>query len=432
MNTPRPPTELRHKVTAFLAALLVAFGMCAFGIEDATPVKSRLSILETGAVGDGKTLDTQSIQDAIDKLAVNGGGTVVVPKGRFLSGAVFLKPNVNLHLEKEAVLLGSTNIEDYPAMPTRIEGHTQVWRSALVNASKCDGLHITGEGTIQGGGKPFWDAFWSRKSAGKITNLDVERPRNLFIQDSSDIVVGGISLRDSGFWNLHLYRCQRVTVENMDIRAPHHAPSTDGIDVDSCQNVVIRGCHISVDDDNIALKGTKGPLADQDADSPAVEHVLITGCTFGAGFGVLTLGSEACHVRDVVVENCKVINESYNCLLRLKLRPDTPQHYEDIHVRDITMKSKGILVSIEPWAQYFDLKGQPAPAQLVENISISRVTGSTGSFGKISGPPKSVIRNITLEDIDITLKNSGVTIKNVEGLKVRNMKINGVAYAPGK
>ena len=420
------------RITTFLATLLVAFGTCAFGSENSPLVIPRLSILETGAVGDGKTLNTQFIQSAIDKLAEKRGGTVVVPKGSFLTGAIFIKPKVNLLLEKDAVLLGSTNIEDYPAMPTRIEGHTQVWRPALVNASKCDGLHITGEGTIRGGGKPFWDAFWNRKASGKKTNLDVERPRNLFIQDSNDIVVSGLSLRDSGFWNLHLYRCQRVTVENMDIRTPPHSPSTDGIDVDSCQNVVIRGCYISVDDDNIALKGTKGPLADRDGDSPAVEHVLITSCTFETGFGVLTLGSEACHVRDVVVENCKVINESYNCLLRLKLRPDTPQHYEDIHVRDITMKSKGILVSIEPWAQYFDLKGQPAPAQLVENISISRVTGSTGSFGKISGPPKSVIRNITLEDIDITLKNSGVTIKNVEGLKVRNMKINGVAYAPGK
>jgi alpha-L-rhamnosidase len=185
-----------------------------------------------------------------------------------------------------------------------------------------------------------------------------------------------------------------------------------------------------MDDDNIALKGTKGPLADQDKDSPAVEHVLITGCTFGTGFGVLTLGSEACHVRDVVVENCKVIKESYNTLLRLKLRPDTPQHYEDIHVRDITMNCGGQMVSIEPWAQYFDLKGQPAPSQLVENISITRITGATGSFGKIAGPPKSVLRNITLEDIDITLKKTEVTIQNVEELKVHNVKINGVPYEP--
>jgi len=420
------------KLTIFLAAMMVAFSSGLIGADTPMAVKPTLSILETGAVDDGKTLNTQAIQSAIDQLAGKGGGTVVIPKGCFLSGAIFLKPKVNLHLEKDAILLGSTNIEDYPSMPTRIEGHTQVWRPALVNAIKCDGLHITGEGTIQGGGKPFWDAFWDRKASGKKTNLDVERPRNVFIQDSNDIVVSGLSLRDSGFWNLHLYRCQRVTVENMDIREPPHAPSTDGIDVDSCQNVVIRGCYFSMDDDNIALKGTKGPLADQDKDSPAVEHVLITGCTFGTGFGVLTLGSEACHVRDVVVENCKVIKESYNTLLRLKLRPDTPQHYEDIHVRDITMNCGGQMVSIEPWAQYFDLKGQPAPSQLVENISITRITGATGSFGKIAGPPKSVLRNITLEDIDITLKKTEVTIQNVEELKVHNVKINGVPYLPEK
>ena len=407
----------------------VFFALCA-AAEPAAGV--RLSIVDIGAVNDGKTLNTKAIQKAIDQLAATKeGGTVVIPPGKFLSGAIFLKPGVNLHLEKDAVLLGSTNIEDYPAMPTRIEGHTQVWRPALVNASKCDRLQITGTGTIQGGGKPFWDAFWTRYGADKKTkNLDVDRPRNLFIADSNDILVSGISLRESGFWNFHLYRCQRVTVEKMDIRTPPHSPSTDGIDVDSCQHVDIRGCYISVDDDDIAIKGTKGPLADQDKESPAVEHIRISDCTFALGHGVVTLGSEACHVRDVIVENCKIEGDknNRNVLVRFKLRPDTPQHYEDIHFRNITVNYQGILVSIEPWTQYFDLKDQAAPAQVVENITISNITGSTSGFGRIAGPGKSMIRNITLENIDIKLKNPTVTIKDVTGLKVTNMKINGVPY----
>ena len=176
-------------------------------------------------------------------------------------------------------------------MPTRIEGHTQVWRPALVNALKVDHLRITGEGTIQGGGKPYWDAFLNRRKADKNTkNLDVDRPRNVFVQDSNDVSISGILLRESGFWNLHLYRCRDATVEKVDIRTPSGAPSTDGIDVDSCQNVTIRGCYISVDDDDIALKGSKGPLADQDRESPAVEHVRISGCTFAYGHGAVTRG----------------------------------------------------------------------------------------------------------------------------------------------
>ncbi len=427
--------KLTRLARLLLRPLLPVFLSLPLSAAEDTSPSARLAITEAGAVGDGVALNTQAIHKAIGQLAQKGGGTLVIPQGRFLTGAIFLKPGVNLHLEKEAVLLGSTNIEDYPAQPTRIEGHTQVWRPALVNASYCDRLRITGEGTIQGGGKPFWEAFWSRYKADKKTkNLDVDRPRNLFIEDSNDILISGISLRESGFWNLHLYRCRNVTVEKMDIRTPPRSPSTDGIDVDSCQHVTIRGCYISVDDDDIALKGTKGPLADQDKESPPVEHIRISDCTFGLGHGVVTLGSEACHVRDVIVENCKVegVTNNRNVLVRFKLRPDTPQHYEDIHFRNITVDYQGILISIAPWSQYFDLKGQPAPSQLVENVTVSNITGKASGFGVIAGPEKSVVRNITLENIDLQLKNPEVKIKNVEGLKVSNVKINGAPFTPEK
>ena len=384
-----------------------------------------------GAIGDGETLSTPAIQRAIDQLAQHGGGTVVIPLGRFLTGAIFLKPRVNLHLESDAVLLGSTNIADYPAMPTRIEGHTQIWRPALVNADQCDHLRITGSGRIQGGGKTFWEAFWSRYAADKKTkNLDVDRPRNLFIQNSKDVLVSGISLRDSGFWNLHLYRCQDVTVEKMDIRTPLRAPSTDGIDVDSCQRVTIRGCYISVDDDNIALKGTKGPFADADKDSPPVEHIRISDCTFGLGYGALTLGSEACRVRDVVMENCRMEGPEKNCLARLKLRPDTAQQYEDIHFRNIFLQSKGTFVSIEHWLQYFDLKGQPAPTQRVENVTFENITGSTTRFGKIAGPTNSIIHNITMKNITLAITDTNVVLRNVSQFRAENIQLNGVLFTP--
>jgi len=112
------------------------------------PAAKQLSIAAAGAVGDGATINTAAIQKAVDTLATNGGGTLVIPKGEFLSGAIFLKPGVNLQLDKGAVLKGSTNIEDYPELETRIEGHFQVWVPALVNASNVDHLRITGQGTI--------------------------------------------------------------------------------------------------------------------------------------------------------------------------------------------------------------------------------------------------------------------------------------------
>ena len=436
MNTPVLLQIAEAVGTVCRPSLLKLFFLaCAFKFE--TAGAAGLSIADTGAVPGGKTLNTKAIQSAINQVAANGGGTVIVPPGSFLTGALFLKPKVNLLIQADGVLLGSTDIQDYPSMPTRIEGHTQVWRPALLNASGCDNLQITGSGTIQGGGKPYWDAFWNARHVNRETkNLNVDRPRNLFIQDSTGVLVSGISLRDSGFWNIHLYRCRQVRIEKVDIRAPRHSPSTDGINVDSCQDVEIHGCHISVDDDNIALKGTKGPLADQDAHSPAVERIHISDCTFGLGNGILTLGSEACHVRDVLVENCRIEGPDTNRVLTLKLRPDTPQHYEDIHVRNVVIDCPGDIVSIAPWTQYFDLAGHEPPSQTVENVSISNVTGTTTSFGHIEGPAKSVIRNVTLENIDVKLKKTEVVIRNVEHLKINNVTINGQALTlpdePGK
>jgi polygalacturonase len=425
---------LTHVLTATSLVLLAPLAAMA---QTGVP---RVVVSEAGAVGDGTTLNTQAIQKTIDRLAERGGGAVIVPAGKFLTGAIFLKPGVNLHLEKDAVLLGSTRIDDYPAMPTRIEGHTQVWRPALVNADRCDHLRITGEGTIQGGGKPYWDAFWGRlKADAKTKNLDVDRPRNVFVRDSGDVLVRGVSLRDSGFWNLHLYRCRNATIEKVDIHTPPGAPSTDGIDIDSCQDVTVRGCYISVDDDDIALKGSKGPLADQDKDSPPVERIHIVDCTFAHGHGVVTLGSEASQVKGVLVEDCKVEDAPEaaraahrNVLVRLKLRPDTPQRYEDIRFRNITVNYQGDLISIEPWTQYFDLGGQKEPAQLVEDVTVENVTGSAGGFGRIAGPPKATVRNITLRDIALKLKDPKVTIERVEGLTIEDVTINGAALSPGK
>src|SRR6476469_768011 len=153
-----------------------------------------------------------------------------------------------------------------------------------------------------------------------------------FIDRCRNVQLAGLKLRDSGFWNVHLYRCRDVVIEQLDIFSPGtvpvRAPSTDGIDVDSCQDVVIRHCNISVDDDCIALKGSKGPGADQDPASPPVDNVLIEDCTFGDGHGVVTLGSEATVVRNVTVRNCVVTGK--NAVVRLKLRPDTPQLYENL------------------------------------------------------------------------------------------------------
>jgi polygalacturonase len=398
-------------------------------LRAAEPVPLKVLITDFNAMGDGRTVSTQAIQQAIDHVAKSGGGTVVVPEGVYTTGALFFKPGVNLHLEKDAVLRGSTFIEDYPKTMTRIEGHFEEWRPALINFSKADGVRITGEGMLEGSGQAFWQLFWKRLAAdSKTKNLDVERPRLMFIDSCTNVLISGIKLKDSGFWNMHLYRCREVLVENVTITAPIGAPSTDGIDIDSCQNVTIRGCSISVDDDCIAIKGSKGPLALDDKDSPPVEHIRITNCTFALGHGVVTLGSEATIVRDVVVENCRVVSASptrTNSGVRLKLRPDTPQTYEDIHFNNIVLEGYGKLLSIEAWTQYFDLKGQPRPSSTVRNITASNITGSYESIGTIKAHDRVKISDITLENINLTLKNDRLRLGEVENLVIKNVIVNG-------
>jgi polygalacturonase len=263
-------------------------------------------ITDFGAVPGGKVLNSAAIQRTIDQAAAAGGGVVEIPRGTFRSGSIFLQNGVDLYLDAGAVLLGSNNIEDYPKRMTRIEGHFEPWRMALVNAQHMDRVRIWGKGKLDGNGILFWAAFWQRRKENpQCTNLEVERPRLVFIDRSHDVRISGLALQDSGFWNLHLYRCHDVVVEGLTITAPTKGhilgPSTDGMDVDSCQDVTIRGCRIEVNDDNIALKGSKGPLADHDLDSPPDENILIEDCSFGDGNGMLTCGSEATLIRHVTV-----------------------------------------------------------------------------------------------------------------------------------
>ncbi len=412
---------------SFHTSLLIA--KTAADVAEAAPERIA-SIVDCGAVGDGKRLNTESIQTAIDKLAAAGGGTLVVPKGVFVSGAIFLKPGVSLRLDKEAVLKGSTEVHDYPKRLTRIEGHSEPWLPALVNAEKMNHLSISGEGTLDGSGQPFWAAFWQRRKENpKCTNLEVERPRLMFIDDCRNVRIDGITLKDSGFWNLHLYRCTDVRVRKLDIHAGVgtnlRPPSSDGMDIDSCQRVEVEGCSFAVNDDCIALKGTKGPFALEDKQSLPVEQVHITGCTFNAGHAALTCGSEATTITAVDMERCTV--NGAMPLLHLKLRPDTPQNYSGIEVHNITMHA-GTIFDVSPWTQFFDLKGQPPPQSVVQGVTISGVTGSFESLGAIN-PTKGVrVSKVTLKDVNATLKSVRFDHAPIDGLRIENVTVNGSSF----
>jgi alpha-L-rhamnosidase len=274
----------------------------------------------------------------------------------------------------------------------------------------------------------FWKLRNASPARGNFPNVGVPRARLALIESSRDVKIEGITFKDSQFWNLHIYNCAGVAVSKTRFEVPddyQQAPSTDGIDLDSSRNVTIDGCFFSVTDDCIAAKGSKGPHAMNDTDSPPVEHIRIRNCIYKRGGGVLTLGSEATIVRDVVVEDCRIIGNVR--IATLKLRPDTPQHYEDITFRNITSEATAsAILSVQPWSQYANLQGEAPPQSVVRNLSFIGIKGHYTAFGTIRpNPGQTEISNISFKDLDVVLQQEKLAASGVKGLRFENVIVNG-------
>ena len=390
---------------------------------------NQYDITDFGAVGNGTTLNTNAVQTAINTAAIKGG-VVRIPAGKFLCGAVFFAPATHLHLDENAILIGSDNIDHYPIQPSRIEGVSQNYHTALINIKNVDGFSLTGSGTIDGNGLKFWQAFWQRRNENPdCTNLEVGRPRLLFIWQSNYVSIEGVRLINAGFWTLHFYRCHYLQVLNCQIfspRVPVRAPSTDAIDLDVCSHVLIKGCDISVNDDAVSLKGGKGINADKDPDNGLVENVIIEDCRFGWAHAVLTLGSEAIHCRDITLRNCRV-NGPW-ILLRYKLRPDTPQIFENVLVENICGDVDTVL-HIKTWTQFFDPgDAVTLPGSLINNIALRNLDLSCRMFAEILTNREDHIDHLCLEDLSIRAENTQINEALIKNVCRKNLNFTVASY----
>ena len=383
-------------------------------------------ITSFGAVNDSTILQTESIQRAINEAAAQGGGVVVIPKGIFLSGALFFKPKTHLYVSEGAVLKGSDDIANYPKIPSRMEGQSLDYFAALVNAYGVDGFTITGKGTIDGNGQKYWESFWERRRQNKnCTNLEVSRPRLLFIWNCKNVQVQDVKLHNSGFWTSHYYQCKNVKILDLHIFSPHtvlKAPSTDAIDLDACTDVLVSGCYLSVNDDAIALKGGKGPFADQDPNNGENTNILIENCEFGFCHSALTCGSEAIHNKNILMRNCH-INDAMR-VLWLKMRPDTPQKYEFVSVENITGQAFSLLY-VKPWTQFFDLQGRKdVPLSFCENISMKHIDLKCEVFFDVAIGENNRLKDFTCEDLSIVAKNGSFDHSMIQGIQIKNVFVN--------
>jgi polygalacturonase len=383
---------------------------------------------EYGAKGDGKTLNTKTIQAAIDACAGVGGGAVVFEKGAYLTGSIYLKKNVHLIIDKEVEILGSQDINDYPEIDTRVAGIEMKWPSALINILDQDNAAITGEGIVHAQGKPFWEKYrqmrkeYDAKGLRWIVDYDCKRPRTLLISNSSNVTVKGITLKQAGFWTVQILYSMHVTVDGIVIQnnVDGNGPSTDGIDVDSSSYVLIENCDIDCNDDDFCLK------AGRDADGQRVnrptEYVVIRNCIARRGAGLVTCGSEtAGSIRNVLAYNLKA-HRTGNCI-NIKSAITRGGTVENIYIHNIEIDSVGtplqVTMNWNPSYSYSTLPSGYNPDSIPKHwkVMLQKVTPEKGL-------PH--FRNVYLSHIKGTARNSSINVTGMEQSMAENFYLNDI------
>ncbi len=407
-----------------------------------------LDVRDFGAAGDGRTLDTEAIQRAIEACGVAGGGTVHFPAGAYVTGALVLRSHVTLHLEAGAVLLGSEDPVDYPVVRSIWEGVDQETYAPLIGGSCLEGIAVVGRGTVDGRGEIWWERF--RKSRGLA--LRYPRPRLISFVACHNVMIEGLTLARSPSWTINPVRCSNVTIDKVTIFNPQDSPNTDGINPDSCSNVHISNCHIDVGDDCIALKsGTEAE--DSDKRAPC-ENVTITNCTMVHGHGGVVIGSEMSGgVRNVVVSNC--VFEGTDRGIRLKSRRGRGGVVEDIRVTNVIMVdvlcpfAVNLYYACGAWGDKVVSDRQPHPVTAgtpcFRRIHLSHITARDAKLaaGFVFGLPEMPVENVSLSDVFVSMapdaepgypemaddmelmQGAGLVVRNVRGLRLQDVEIVG-------
>ncbi|WP_066631509.1 glycoside hydrolase family 28 protein [Labilibacter marinus] len=370
------------------------------------------NIVDYGAVADSLTVNSAAIQKAIDECNAAGGGTVVIPAGNFISGTVLLKDNVTLHLEKDAQLIGSKNPQDYITIDPFTDAVNQVRGKCLVGAENVTNIAITGEGTIIGRGQLFKrpELLKTMKELGidkkELNSFAVNRPFLIRLVKSKDIRVEGVHLKDPAAWTLHIFQCQGILVDGIDIYSHAHK-NNDGIDLDSSRDAIIRNCNINSGDDAVCIKSTS-PLPTRD--------VHVSNCKLKSDWGTIKFGTESMgDFKNILVEDCEIYDTRGG---GIKILSMDGANIDSITIRNLKMTNVEMPLFIRLGERLRTYRNAPKQkVGSIDNIVVENITAivrdtadcriNPPSGVLITGTPNHRIGKVTLRNFDISLPGHG-------------------------
>ena len=398
--TPLP--SLRNLSRCSIVLLASAAFLALIPSLHAAPV---CNVTTYGAKGDGGTKDTHAIQSAIDACATKGGGIVRFATGTFLTGPIVLKSHITLEVDPTATLLGSQDHADYPETTELRERALQ----PLVSAANADHITIRGGGTIDGNGKPWWDAVYAHRAGSNF--VAAMRPRLILFDHCRHVLIENMTIQNSASWQVVPYYSSYVTIRDSKILAPARSPNTDGIDPFSSNHVTISHMTIDVGDDNVAIKS--GQPNSPGPDSPSTD-ISITDCTFLHGHG-MSMGSE---ISGGVqrVRAARIHFDGTASGVRIKSNRDRGGDIGNFDFRDLTMENVGTPILITEYYPRIPAHDTPRPVTRLtprfHDIHIQNLT-ATGAkqAGIIIGLPESRITSISLDHVHISAQK-GITISD--------------------
>jgi polygalacturonase len=467
----------------------IAFSFVCFSQKTNLPVvtvpkfkKDTVNIKKSGAVADGYFLNTKAINSAIDALSKKGGGVVLVPAGLWLTGPIVLKNNVNLHIAIGATLLFTPDKDQYPLVEANWEGLPQMRNQSPISATNATNIAITGKGIIDGNGD-VWRAVkidkltesqWKKKVAsggvlsddkktwypseafmkgskmpanpGMITAdrdaafyssiKDFLRPNLLLLTKCKNVLLEGVIFQNSPAWCLHPLMCENLTVRNVFVKNPWYAQNGDGIDVESCKNVLIENSVFDVGDDALCMKS--GRDAEGRKRGMPTENVTIRNCTVYAAHGGFVIGSEMSGgARNIYVSNCTFIGTDIG--LRFKTTRGRGGVVENIFIKDIYMKdipAEAILFDMYYMAKdpvalagekrelpKVEFKPVDETTPVFKNFHISNVycNGAEKAIF-VRGLPEMHVKDIVLENMVFQSKK-GIDVQEATNITFRNIKV---------